>query len=187
MSWMTDDGEHEGWVARILDDGREAHGSTSRRRDDGSVEFLELVAPVGGRWPEREEQVSSDRVCRWVVSCTCGWRGSSWERVSELHEASEAERREWREWRPRGDVGDEPQHVEETAHTEWRRHLEPHEAAAAISRAAEAVALHQRELDAAVLDARRRGLSWEKIGGAAGISRQAAHERWGRLAARSQG
>ncbi|MEU4675094.1 hypothetical protein AB0F91_45940 [Amycolatopsis sp. NPDC023774] len=149
MSWINDGGDHEGWVARILDDGREAHGSTSRRRDDGSVEFLELAPPVGGRWPEREEQVSSDRVCRWVVACTCGWRGSSWERVTELHQASEVE---GREWRPLGDVGDEPQHVEEIAHTEWRRHLEPHDASAAVSRAAAAVARNQ-ELWPFLLDA----------------------------------
>jgi hypothetical protein len=94
--------------------------------------------------------------------------------VTELHQASEADRREWRPW---GGAGDEPEHVEEIARQEWRRHLEPHKASA-VSRAAAAVALHQGQLDAAVLDARRGGLSWEKIGRAAGISRQAAHERW---------
>lgn len=181
MSWITDDGEHEGWVVRVLDDGRQAHGSTSRRCEDGSIEMLELV-PVDGD-PEREEPVSSDRVRWWIPQCTCGWRGSIWERVTELHWASDATRRGWR---PLGDVGDEPQHVEESAHAEWRRHLEPQEASAAVSRAAEAVAVHQRHLEEAVLEARRLGLSWERIGAAAGISRQAAHERWGRLTTRQQ-
>lgn len=181
MSWMTDDGEHEGWVARILDDGRQAHGATSRRRDDGSTEMLELVAAVGKSVgdPKGEERVSSDRVVSWVPECTCGWRGTIWERVTELHLADDATQRGWR---PLGEVGDEPQHVEEFAHAEWRRHLQPLDAATEVSRAAKAVAEHQQRLEAAVLEARRLGLSWEKIGAAAGITRQAAHERWGRVA-----
>ena len=177
MSWITDAGDHEGWVARVLEDGREAHGSTGRHRDDGSVEYVELVGVAGD--PDGEEQVSSDHVVAWVPECTCGWRGTIWERVTELHLADDAAQRGWR---PLGEVGDEPPHVEEFAHAEWRRHLQPHDAAAAVGRAAEAVAEHQRQLEAAVIDARRLGLSWEKIGAAVGITRQAAHERWGRVA-----
>lgn len=179
MSWMTDDGAHEGWVARVLDDGREATGSTGRQREDGGLEMLEVVPAFDGQ-AQREERVSSDRVGSWVARCTCGWRGSLWERVTELHEASDATRRGWR---PLGEVGDEPPHVEEALHAEWRRHLQPHDAAAEVRRAAAAVAEHQQHLETAVVAARRQGLSWEKIGAAAGVSRQAAHERWGRRAA----
>lgn len=174
MSWITDDGVHEGWVARILDDGRESVGGTARRRDDGSLEFLELVWNDGD--PKQEEKVPSDRVRRWVPQCTCGWRGTIWERVTEPGQASDAARRGWR---PLGDIGDAPEHVEETAHAEWRRHLAPQQAVAAITAAAAAVAEHQRQLTAAVHEARRCGVSWERIGAAAGISRQSAHERWG--------
>lgn len=175
MSWITDEGDHEGWVARVLEDGRQAHGSTGRRREDGSVEHFELVGVDDD--PEGEEQVPSDCVVSWVPQCTCGWQGTTWERVTELHLADDATRRGWR---PLGEAGDEPQHVEEFAHAEWRRHLQPHDAAAAVRRAAEAVAEHQQRLEAAVREARRLGLSWEKIGAAAGISRQSAHERWAR-------
>ncbi len=37
----------------------------------------------------------------------------------------------------------------------------------------------QRRLEDAVLAARDAGASWAQIGDAAGMSRQAAHERWG--------
>jgi len=174
MSWVTDDGEHEGHVALVLADGRQSVGSTGRRRADGSLEPLELVPADDDS--QRQERVSSDQVRWWIPQCTCGWRGTIWERVTEPELASDATRRGWR---PLGDVGDAPQHVEDSAHAEWCRHLEPHDAAAAVRRAAEAVAEHQRHLEQAVLEARRIGLSWEKIGTAAGISRQSAHERWG--------
>jgi hypothetical protein len=36
----------------------------------------------------------------------------------------------------------------------------------------------QANLDAAVHTARQRGLSWAKVGAAAGMTAQAAHERW---------
>ncbi|HML52029.1 MAG TPA: hypothetical protein PKD84_11590 [Propionicimonas sp.] len=39
----------------------------------------------------------------------------------------------------------------------------------------------EANLDHAVVQARRAGASWASIGQAIGISRQAAHERWGHL------
>jgi hypothetical protein len=38
------------------------------------------------------------------------------------------------------------------------------------------------DLDAAVIGARATGTSWERVGAAAGMSRQSAHERWDQLA-----
>ncbi|MDT7787221.1 MAG: hypothetical protein QOF58_5640 [Pseudonocardiales bacterium] len=174
MSWINQDGKHEGWVARVLDDGREATGSTGRSCDGGGVEYFEIV-PVADD-PQRDDLVPSDRVHWWATRCTCGWQGSTWERVTELHQASDAERRAWL---PLGDVGDAPEHVADAAHAEWLGHAAPYDAATAVRRAAEDVTLYQRRLDAAVLDARQRGLSWESIGAAAGIGSDAARERWG--------
>jgi len=51
----------------------------------------------------------------------------------------------------------------------------------ALQDVAQAVARHAalgRELDDAVRFARKAGASWEAIGQAAGMSRQAAHSRW---------
>lgn len=45
---------------------------------------------------------------------------------------------------------------------------------------AEIADAHDR-LEAAVRDARADGATWAQIGAAAGITRQAAHERWGHL------
>lgn len=79
MSWITDDGKHEGWVVRLLDDDRQATGSTGRHRAEGGVDHLELVGNDGE--PEGEELMPSDRVRWWVPPCTCGWRSTIWERA----------------------------------------------------------------------------------------------------------
>ncbi len=44
----------------------------------------------------------------------------------------------------------------------------------------EIAAAHQR-LERAVRDARAAGATWAQIGAATGVSRQAAHERWGHI------
>ncbi|GAA3832426.1 hypothetical protein GCM10022226_62060 [Sphaerisporangium flaviroseum] len=49
-----------------------------------------------------------------------------------------------------------------------------------IQAEAQAVSAAQARLTAAVRAAREAGNSWVDIGGAAGISRQSAHERWAR-------
>jgi hypothetical protein len=51
-------------------------------------------------------------------------------------------------------------------------------AGAAIHDAITAQRAAEAQLDNAVAAARRKGLSWAKIGAAAGVSAQAAHERW---------
>lgn len=49
-----------------------------------------------------------------------------------------------------------------------------------VRSATEGVVKAQLALDAAVFAARGAGASWAQIGQAAGMSRQSAHERWGR-------
>jgi hypothetical protein len=65
---------------------------------------------------------------------------------------------------------------------EWvRLHLGPGFAEVGAVRAATEAVQHARaRLDEAVASARSAGASWESIGEAAGMSRQSAHERWGR-------
>lgn len=54
----------------------------------------------------------------------------------------------------------------------------------AVSRVATAAAANdaaRAELDAAVNDARNAGATWEQIGRAAGMARQSAWRRWGKV------
>lgn len=53
------------------------------------------------------------------------------------------------------------------------------EALEALERSSAGVRAAQLRLEDAVLAARAAGASWAQIGDAAGVSRQAAHERWG--------
>ncbi|WP_142383326.1 hypothetical protein [Mycobacterium intracellulare] len=66
----------------------------------------------------------------------------------------------------------------------WREHINDIDAEAAIEAAIAAIRAGEQQLDKAVLDARHRQLSWAKIGAAAQMSAQAAHERWADLARR---
>lgn len=68
---------------------------------------------------------------------------------------------------------------------EWRTHVVPEEHARSIRRALAAVADAARTVDLEVAAARAAGLSWADIGKAAGITRQAAHDRWGPAPAKS--
>lgn len=51
----------------------------------------------------------------------------------------------------------------------------------ATSRAVDRVRTSEERLNDAVAMARAAGATWMQIGGATGMSRQAAHERWGHL------
>jgi hypothetical protein len=72
--------------------------------------------------------------------------------------------------------------LEDAARRLWRReHIDAIDATAGIKAAVIAVRSAQDALDDGVRAARSRGLSWAKIGAAAGVSAQAAHERWSKI------
>jgi hypothetical protein len=77
--------------------------------------------------------------------------------------------------------------MEDLAWRDYRRHLAPDEALAAVAELTGQVNVGERQLDAAVATARAAGASWEAIGRAAGITRQSAHERWRDVAAGDAG
>jgi hypothetical protein len=60
----------------------------------------------------------------------------------------------------------------------WREHISDIDAEAAIKTAIAAIRAGEQQLDDAVMRARQKRLSWAKIGAAAEMSAQAAHERW---------
>jgi hypothetical protein len=64
----------------------------------------------------------------------------------------------------------------------WNEHIGDIDAEAEISTALAAIRSGEEQLDRAVLQARAKRLSWAKIGAAAGMSAQSAHERWAKRA-----
>ena len=65
------------------------------------------------------------------------------------------------------------------AHALWRaEHIDELDAAGVIKGALAAVHAAEEQLDNAVLRARQASLSWARIGEAANMSAQGAHERW---------
>lgn len=64
----------------------------------------------------------------------------------------------------------------------WDEHIGDIDAEAGIKAALEAIRAGEEQLDRAVFSARAKQLSWAKIGAAAGMSGQSAHERWAQRA-----
>lgn len=60
----------------------------------------------------------------------------------------------------------------------WDEHISGIDAEADIRAALAAIRSGEQQLDRAVLQARAKQLSWAKIGAAAEMSAQSAHERW---------
>ncbi|MCO6011555.1 hypothetical protein NE236_42050 [Actinoallomurus purpureus] len=173
MSWQTDDGKHEMWIAAEFPGGWFSVGSTA----DGAM--VERPGPDGRFHTAGDAGVLDGRqAIGWRGVCECGWRGSLWQRVDDPAAHDPAEYRIYDPDPSRH--GDAPQEVEDAVWREWKdQDLEP-ETIADVRRAADDVRAAQARLDAAVRAARRDGRSWADIGTAAGISRQSAHERWAR-------
>lgn len=64
----------------------------------------------------------------------------------------------------------------------WNEHISDIDAEAEIGAALAVIRTGEQQLDQAVLQARTKQMSWAKIGAAAGMSAQAAHERWAQRA-----
>jgi hypothetical protein len=174
MSWSTDDGQHEGYLAAVFADGFLGGGHARGRvlvTTDAEGRSLGL-----SNWQNR----SVAEVVGWVVVCRCAgsrdetWRGMLFERVdqSKLDDPAEG-----RLFAP-GDEALSPAtnraDLERLAVASWRGHIlnELHDAA-------EAVAQATRTLYETVWRMRDAGASWADIGRAVGMTRQSARERWG--------
>jgi hypothetical protein len=196
VTWSTEDGKHEGWVAALFADGA-IHGSS---RFDG---FQASYAADGSEMFFPEDWRPHTAVVGWVGACTCGWRSQPWTRASVRAGEDLAARRAFGDYvwvdgeavtdfdpaTVSGPVLFDVDHkvVAEAVHAEWKRHIEP---ALLLGEIAELTA-RRREVDerlaVAVAQARKAKTPWEDIGRAAGITRQSAHERWARIAAAAGG
>lgn len=172
MTWSLDDGTHEGWAASVVPGGRVSIGSTGTGQ---------LVHGVTGNYPQDRlspgvEVVPDDDVQGWRAACVCGWRGVMWPRVRSEGQANFIARKVFV---PDGGFADAPEAVEDAIGDEWRAHCAPVKALADIEEAAADCAAAGRALAGAVASARALEVPWSEVGRAAGMSRQAAHERWG--------
>lgn len=179
MSWQTDDGKHEGWVAATFADGALGSGwgaptaaqlGRQVRAEDHGV----TVARIGDRYlPVAEWQYRPEaEVTGWVTACECGWRGEPWTRVTAPDDQDLAARRVYSP-----DV-DGPQGFHDAGHAEWKEHIGPHEILTEIATLSHEHAEVGRRLAETVARARAGGASWAEVGSAAGMTRQSAHERW---------
>ena len=173
MGWTSNDYNHEGWVAAISPDGRLSSGSTA-----GGMLFHGITGryKVAGDFVAPDQEiVPDDVIMNWRGACTCGWRGELWQRVPSAADADLAARKEYV---PGGEAAFVSGEVEDAVQEEWLVHIAPSEAILGVEAAAKEHRQAGHRLDKTVTAANAAGASWADIGRAAGISRQAAHERW---------
>lgn len=164
---------HEGSMVATVPDGR------------NSVDLrvgIVLVSGITGSYQRHpdlrdHEIVPDDDVTGWRALCSCGWEGPLWLRVTRRGMANLLRRRTYV---PFLGVASPSVDVEAAIRAEWIAHAGPANAAVALESAAEALEQAQERLNQRVLQARAVGVSWAKIGDAVRMTRQSAHERWGR-------
>jgi hypothetical protein len=197
MGWEYSTGDrgsewHEGYLVAEFDDGLRALGITGTGVPPGHLAVdqygdgtfgQEAVRRHGGQ-PEFMTRPAGD-VIGWRVMCNCYGAGATmpterwfsqqlWTRVASAvrHDPSA-----FRIYATDDDIldvtGDDAAYE-----VWWNDHINELDATAAITGALQAIRTGQEQLDQAVARARQNRLSWAKIGAAAGMSAQAAHERW---------
>ena len=181
MGWISSDELHEGYLEVVLVDGK----TSSTSNGTGPVVML---TDDQGNYTGTDEQRTHDEIVAWVLRCDCAssspdvldtWTGDRWERVATptLEDLENG-----RIYVAPGDyaagIMDRPD-VEAVARSRWlAEHVSPHEALAVIRTSCTEIAAAKRRLDEAVLYGRSAGQTWERIGQAAGMTRQSAQERW---------
>lgn len=178
MGWITDSGEHEGYVQCLFADGMAGGGWS----DGGVTVYLRAD---GTEVPIEEQQSRPpEEIVGWRVACDCngqsaGWLGSRWER-SDVEDVAKRQLSVPANLLEDLTFDDGPHG--RLLHDEWRReHLgSAYAELGDVRTAAQAAADARRDLDKTVAAARAAGASWSDIGAAAGMTRQSAHERWGR-------
>lgn len=164
---------HKGSLVATVPDGR-----NSLDLRDGLVLVLGITGSYQ-RHPDRRDHeiVPDDDVTGWRALCSCGWEGPLWRRVSDRETANLLRRRAYV---PFLGVASPSVGVEAAIRSEWFAHARPADAVGELEAAAESLKQAQERLNRKVLQARAAGVSWASIGASVGMTRQAAHERWGR-------
>lgn len=173
MSWSTEDGAHEMWIAARFADGAISGGYSN-------AGYRIMYAADGTDVYAREENRPDTASVGWIGVCTCGWRSTPWTRVSDRAQEDLAARRAFGDYLYEGQVmfDQNRAEVEQVIHAAWKRHIEPERLLTEIAE----LTGRRREIDqrlaTTVAQARKANTPWEDIGRAAGITRQSAWERW---------
>lgn len=195
MAWVHDEGDtqiHEAWLTPFFDDGEKSIGSVNV--DGVAHEIVEQAAAS----PDRTRP--SAEIVGWLLQCECSRRGQrqtrhwtcdrAWTRVPSKSLENLAEQKLYASDEEASSPADRPD-IDASVKAVWQaQHVTPVSIELEIRRASEArrasIADFDAQLDALVARARATGLSWERIGAAAGMKRASAHERWAnRLAVES--
>jgi hypothetical protein len=171
MSWTDDGGDHEGWASAEFPDGRVSTGGNAAGVTVQTPE--DAISPAPG---EQADTVDGRTAIGWRGMCTCGWLGPLWRRVPAEKAADPARHLVYWASPDRWDDG-APAAVKDAIREEWKAHL-PSPEITGVKNAAAAARKADDALDDAVRRARQAGATWEAIGDAAGMTRQAAHGRW---------
>lgn len=182
MGWISNDNLHEGYLESVLVEG--ARSTTTSI--DGPIVMLHDEA---GNYTSKEVQRSDDEITAWQLRCDCTsehssrrvatWDGPTWQRAAT---AAIEDLENGLIYAASGDAAylSERDDVEEMARARWlAEHVAPLEALDTIRASQAEIAAATQRLDQAVIYARASEQTWAKIGAAAGMSRQAAQERWG--------
>ncbi|RBQ19142.1 hypothetical protein DP939_14400 [Spongiactinospora rosea] len=177
MGWTSGDGVHEGWAAAQFPGGWFSVGSGGDGTSVGAmVRRFAPQRPLGGQRAGEPEIRDGREALGWRGLCECGWRGPLWVRVSWPEQADPDA---YRVHVPDADrYGTAPPEVNEEIEEEWRAHAEPADALDEVARTAAAAAVADRRLTRAVRTALGCGASWAEVAAAAGVTFQAAYERW---------
>jgi len=164
---------HEGSLVAVIADGR-----NSADLREGVVRVLGVTGTYQRHPDLRDHEiVPDDEVTGWRALCSCGWEGPLWRRVTARAAASLLRRQAFV---PFLGVASPSVDVEAAIRAEWTSHADPAGAIVELEAAAEASEHAQERLNRKVVQARAAGVSWAKIGVATRMTRQSAHERWGR-------
>jgi hypothetical protein len=164
MGWLHEAADdHEGWLAWRLTDGRLSSSSSSE-----GVLVYDLRAGL-------EALVAWASVAGWTATCECGWLGSSWNRRDLTPNIAATE---WRGLDGPDVMLPNGLNLDEAGRQEWLDHIEPLLVLSEIQAATMRMTAEGQQRDHLVAIARSLNASWASIGAAAGITRQAAQERW---------
>ncbi|ASL12215.1 hypothetical protein U8D42_28800 (plasmid) [Mycobacterium europaeum] len=187
---------HEGFMAAEFDDGRGALGILGTGIPPGHLAVDQYGDGTWGQEAVRRHGGDAAFVTRpagdvvgWRVICNCYAPGDVmprkrwvsqelWTRVPSPVRHDPAA---FRIFAADDDVLDVVSggDADEAGHAVWwNEHISDIDAEAEIAAALAVIRSGERQLDRAVLHARGRQMSWARIGAAAGMSAQSAHERW---------